>query len=221
MAYARLKKFLGIKTGNIYVYDMVQQLAIVEKTVLDALRVDTIELGRGFMLDEKEWKDWGLPDGTLCKIPFFVNVEKRAGDWLFLSDDGRELGVQRKGCVFFEQTYWPLAKRDFAKENFRDLESAFTQTQWTGIPTPGYHLPLDEAGLKQFAQGAKSLRESTDRAIIGLFGGNLFETPQMLYGMENYLSYLAQYPEAAAVGGALRPISQETGEMAGCGRTLH
>ena len=196
MAYARLKKYMGIKTGDIYVYDMVQQLAIVENQVLDALKIDTIELGRGFMLEAKDWKDWVLPDGTPCKIAYFVNVAQRGGDRPLVAVDGCELGVQRKGCVFFEQTYWPLSKRDFDKEDFSDLEKAFKQTQWTGIPTPGYHLPLDDAGLKKFAEGAKALRQSTDRAIIGLFGGNMFETPQMLYGMENYLSYLAQYPEA-------------------------
>ncbi len=31
------------------------------------------------------------------------------------------------------------------------------------------------------------MRKNTDRAIIGLFGGNLFETPQFLYNAENYL----------------------------------
>jgi len=46
------------------------------------------------------------------------------------------------------------------------------------------------------AQRARALRESTDRAIVGLFGGNLFELPQFLYRMDNYLSYMALYPDA-------------------------
>ena len=37
IAYARLKQALGIDSGDIYVYDMIQQLAIVEPEVLDAL----------------------------------------------------------------------------------------------------------------------------------------------------------------------------------------
>ena len=32
-AYARLKKALGITAGDIFVYDMIQQLAIVEQPV--------------------------------------------------------------------------------------------------------------------------------------------------------------------------------------------
>ena len=54
-----------------------------------------------------------------------------------------------------------------------------------------------------------------DRAIVGLFGGNLFEIPQMLYGMESYLAATALHPEAclecglcAFVCPARRPLAQ-------------
>ena len=43
---------------------------------------------------------------------------------------------------------------------------------------------------------ARDLQDSTDRAIIGLFGGNMFEVPQMLYRMDNYLVALSRHPEA-------------------------
>ena len=41
-----------------------------------------------------------------------------------------------------------------------------------------------------------TLRVSTDRAIVGIFGGNLFEVPQFFYRMDNYLMYMGLYPEA-------------------------
>lgn len=195
MAYAKLKKRLGINSGNIYVYDLVQQLAIVEKPVLDYFGADAIELGRGFMLDDSEWKDWELPDRTPCKIPGFVNLEKAGDDWHILAPDGRRVGVQKKGVVFFEQTWWPLKDADFEHFDFPTITDHFPNTSWTGVATTGGHLPLDEQGLIKLSEGAKKLRESTQRAIIGLFGGNLFEVPQMLFGMENYLAYMAQYPE--------------------------
>jgi len=50
--------------------------------------------------------------------------------------------------------------------------------------------------LKKLADGARKLRQSTDKAIVGLFGGNLFEIPQYLFRMENYLTYMGLYPEA-------------------------
>ncbi len=48
IAYARLKEHLGIVSGGVYVYDVIQQLAVVEPAVLDELGVDTVEMGRGF-----------------------------------------------------------------------------------------------------------------------------------------------------------------------------
>src|SRR5690554_4972380 len=63
IAYDRLKKHLGITTGDIYVYDFVQQLAIIEPEVLDRFGVDTVELGRGFAREPSDWRDWVLPNG--------------------------------------------------------------------------------------------------------------------------------------------------------------
>ena len=83
ISYARLKKALGVFSGNIYVYDMVQQLAVVEPDVLDAIGTDVVELGRGFMLDDADWKVWELPDGTPCKIPGYINVHNRGQAYTF------------------------------------------------------------------------------------------------------------------------------------------
>lgn len=196
IAYARLKEALGITSGDIYVYDMIQQLAIVEPPVLDILGGDVVEMGRGFMTDEGDWVDWTLPDGTPCKVPGYVNLEKRGEDWWLLAHDGQELGVQKRGCLYFEQTHFPLMERGIQEDDFADLEEQLAYTIWTGVPTPGGHLTLDDEGLAALAAGAKALRESTDRAIVGLFGGNFFEVPQFLYRNDNYMMYMALYPEA-------------------------
>ena len=194
--YAKLKRALGISSGDIYVYDMVQQLAIVEPEVLDAVGADVVELGRAFMLDDADWREWSLPDGTACKIPGFINVQKRGEDSYLLSDDGVELAVQKQGCLYFEQVHWPWADRDPDEQDFADLEEALPHTMWTGIPTPGGHIPLTDDGCRRLADGARKLRESTERAILGIFGGNLFEVPQFLYRMDNYLTHMGLLPAA-------------------------
>ena len=196
IAYARLKKHLGIHSGDIYVYDMVQQLAIVEPPVLAAVGADVVELGRAFMLDADDWKPWVLPDGTPCKIPAFVNVAKRGEDSYLFSDDGVPLAIQKKDCLYFEQIHFPLMDRPFEDDDFADLEKAFPYTMWTGIPVPGGHIPLTDDGLRRLAAEAKALRATTDRAILGIFGGNMFEVPQFLYRIDIYLEYMALYPEA-------------------------
>ena len=196
IAYDKLKKALGISTGDIYVYDMVQQLAIVETEVLDAVGADVIEMGRGFLLNDSDWRDWVLPDGTPCKIPYYVNIEKRGEDWVLLSDDGIDLGIMKKGCLYFEQTFWPWDNIDFENQHEFDFDYAFSHSMWFTVPTPAGHLQLTDEGCKELAEGAKKLRESTDRAILGIFGGNLFEVPQFLYKMDNYLTYMGLYPDA-------------------------
>ena len=196
IAYARLKKALGITTGDIYVYDMVQQLAIIEQPVLDKLGVDTIEMGRAFCKEAKDWKDWTLPDGTACKIPAYVKVVKKDDTWVLLSDEGKELGIQKPGCLYFEQTYYPMETVDYYTDPFSDLKKHFSNSMWMAVGHPASHLKLEGADLKTLADGAKNLRASTDRAIIGLFGGNLFEIPQFLFKTDNYLLYMAMFPDA-------------------------
>ena len=195
IAYAKLRKDLGLAVRPIRVYDMVQQLAIVDEDVLDLFGVDTIEMGRDFLTEDKDWKPWVLPDGTKCEIPYYINVEKHGESWLLLNDDGMELGIQKKGMLYFEQTHFPLMERGIADDDFSDLKDIIGNTIWTGIPHPGAHLSLDIEGIKKMEEGAKALRESTDRAIVGLFGGNMFEIPQMLYRMDNYLLSIGLNPD--------------------------
>ena len=75
IAYHRLRKHLGLPEKAVRVYDMVQQLAIVDEDVLDLFGVDCIEMGRGFLLEDSDWKPWVLPDGTPCEIPGYIQLE--------------------------------------------------------------------------------------------------------------------------------------------------
>ena len=196
IAYARLKDALGISAGDVYVYDMVQQLAVVEPPVLDALGGDVVEMGRGFLTDTADWKDWVLPDGTPCKIPTYIHVEKRGADWYLTDADGKDLAVQKQGCLYFQQTHYPLMARGIEGDDFSDLRDHLGDTMWTGVPHPGAHLGLDAAGLDEMARRARALRAGTDRAIVGLFGGNMFEIPEFLYRIDQYLTFVGLYPEA-------------------------
>jgi uroporphyrinogen decarboxylase len=196
VAYPRLRKFLGLPHKPVRIHDMVQQLAVVDDDVLDRFRIDTVEMGRGFLLDEKDWKEWVLVDGTPCLIPYYINVEKRGEDWYLLADNGHKLGIQKKDWMFFEQTYFPLLEREIEHDDFSDLEDILPQTLWTGVSHPGAHLPLTEEGLTEMSRRAKDLRESTERAIVGLFGGNMVEIPQYLYRMDNYLLHMKLHPDA-------------------------
>ncbi len=195
IAYHRLRKHLDLPEKPVRVYDMVQQLAVIDEDVLDLFGVDTVEMGRGFLLRDEDWKPWVLPDGTPCEIPGYTNLEKRGGDWFIQDKEGRDMGVMKKGSLYFEQTYFPLMERGIEKDHFEDLEEMLGRQLWSAVAHPGAHLEMDEPGLAAMAREAKTLRESTDRAIVGLFGGNMFELPQMLYRMDHYLLATGMYPD--------------------------
>jgi len=197
IAYHRLRDYLGLPEKPVRVYDMVQQLAIVDEDVLDLFGVDTVEMGRGFLQENGDWKPWILPDGKECEIPYYINLDKKDEDWFMYDHEGSELGILKKGSLYFEQTRFPLESRGIENDDFNDLRANLGKNIWSAIPHPGAHLPLDDAGLKEMSERARTFRESTDRAIIGLFGGNIFELPQWLYRMDNYLLATAMYYDKA------------------------
>ncbi|HHY58260.1 MAG TPA: methyltransferase [Chloroflexi bacterium] len=194
IAYAKLKQHLGITTGDIYVYDFVQQLAIIEPAVLDRFGVDTVELGRGFALRPEDWQAWVLPDGTPCKIPAFLDVTREGDDWRVYHPDGTLLAIQKQGCLYLEQTHWPYSDRttdETGDVDYTDLADAFDHMMWSKVGAPPAPIGLDPQGLAELAAGAKAFRATTDRAIIGLFGAPMLEGGQQLFGMDNFLAMLA------------------------------
>ena len=60
IAYARLKKHLGMSGGHTLVYDVVQQLAQPEDAILDRYRIDVVDVGRTFDAAESDWYDVAL-----------------------------------------------------------------------------------------------------------------------------------------------------------------
>ncbi|MHB9031860.1 MAG: uroporphyrinogen decarboxylase family protein [Anaerolineae bacterium] len=191
LAYARLKEALGITRGDIYVYDIVQQLAIIEQPVLDLFGIDTIELGRGFDLAPGDWRAWVLPDGTPCKVPAFIEPQRMPdGGWGLYHADGTLIGIQKPGCLYFEQTCFPLL--DYQGDTFNDLPAQLEKVIWSAMRTPPTR--SDPAVLRE---GARALRASTDRAVIGLFGGNLLELGEFLFRNDGFLYLLAAEPQRA------------------------
>jgi uroporphyrinogen decarboxylase len=193
IAYARLRRFLGLKEKPIRVFDPVQQLAMVDEDVLERFGVDTIDLGQGFALDEADWADWVLPDGTSCQMPRWALPERGKHEWVIRSRNGTVIARMPDGVLYFEQCYFPFSEEG----GLKTIAEAMDNCSWTALtPPPG---PLIEGpnGLKSWAEGARKLRENTERAIVWSFGGNLFEMGQFFYGMENFFALLASEPRRA------------------------
>ncbi len=192
MAYRRLREHLGLPQRAIRVYDPIQQLAIVDEDVLDLFQVDTIELGRGFALEDRYWTEWELPDGSPCLMPVWAKPERDGQDWVLRYSAG-VLGRMPRGVWFFEQTFWPFADAT----QFDDLQGALDRCMWCVAASPPGPLVSGPGGAVLLEEGARALRQRTNRAIIGLFGGNLLELGQMLYRNDNFLMLLAAEPDRA------------------------
>jgi uroporphyrinogen decarboxylase len=193
IAYARLRQALGLEEKPIRVYDPMQQLAVIDQDVLDRFGVDTIELGRAFARADADWHDWVLPDGTPCQLPWWVKPERHESQWVLRAEDDRVVARMPEGALYFEQCYWPFLEED----DLDRLPEVVGPATWGCFQTPPGPLATGPGGDWLLAEGARRLRAETDRAIIGLFGGNLLETGQTLYRMDQFLMLLAANPARA------------------------
>ena len=193
IAYAKLRSFLGLPSRPVRVVEPIQQIALVDDDVLDLFGVDTVELGRAFALRDADWADWVLPDGTPCQLPAWVKPEREGGHWVVRSGSGRVVARMPEGGLYFEQTYYPFA--DGAPDHARIAE-AFADCMWGAIKSPPGPLAAGADRRATLERGARELRARTDRAIVGLFGGNLLEMGQFLYRNDNFFLLMAGDPGA-------------------------
>ena len=175
IAYDRLKKHLGITSGEIRVFDMGQQLAEVEPEILSRFGVDVISLGNSLGEAPELWKPWKMPNGVDCKIPAGVDLrpDEENGGWLIWEN---ELPMHRMapGSLYFSEAIHPLA----------DLT---TPEELQYVPRP----IISDEELKFLEMRAKALYENTDFAIMANFGGNILETGNSLRGFTRFMMDLA------------------------------
>lgn len=180
VAYAQLKEHLGLSGGQIRVFDMEQQLAVVEPELLERFGVDVISLENTLGEDFPDlWKPWKLPNGIPCQIPSGVDLrpDDKNGGWL-IWENGLPGHRMPDSSLYFTRIFHPLA-------------GLTTPEELLAVPRP---LVTDEE-LALLQMQAKNLFENTEFAIMANFGGNIHEAAQSLRGW-------AQFMLDLAVGGA-------------------
>ncbi len=184
VAYARLKQSLGLDGEPVRVADILLQLAEVEEPVRRRFGVDVIGLP---VLEpipgvrNTRWKPWRLPDGSpaLISADFEPEVTPR-GDLLIRAADGSISHWMAAGTYHFVPRDAPLANATLA-----DLE------RWEPPR-------LSEEELDFLHRAARRLYEETEYAIVGWFGGSLFEAAQFARGWVQWLIDLKRNPDFAA-----------------------
>lgn len=110
IAYAKLQTLLGLKEQPVRIWDVIQQLALIDEDVLDRYGIDAVEIGRAFLQNETSWVDWTLPDGTPAQMPVWALPERDGNNWVYRSKNGRIIAHMSQGVCVFERTYYPFAE---------------------------------------------------------------------------------------------------------------
>lgn len=182
IAYNRLKEYLGIKGSPAKLYDIFQQLAEPEFEVVERMGGDVVQVHRlapawGIKIDA--WKPGKLQDGSNCIEPLSYNpIINAQGDSEIRDSKGTVIAKMPKNGFFFDQVNHPYSEVE-------------TEADIDAIPIP--EITLEE--LKYLELEAKRLYETTDKAILISFGGNILEAGQINWGYEKFFTDLALNPD--------------------------
>lgn len=193
ITYNKLKEYLGIKTGSTKIYDLIQQLVVPEQWYLDKFSVDTVDLARIFTDKEDEWIDWILPDGSLGKVPAWVDMKKKGDRWVCHNEEGEEIASMGKGVFYFNQTIYPFYGQQI--DNFDDLPRYMDKVSWFSIKDPLWRSFDEKNFLPSLGKAAKKLFEETDYSLVANYGGLYFEPGQWLYRNDNFFIKMILEPK--------------------------
>lgn len=180
MAYNHLKAHLQVDSPT-RIFDVVQQLAMVDDEVLDTFGVDAIDLNQIFM-DDLEWYPVTLADGSPGTYPEWFRPEQDPDGSFFVKDrEGRIMSKMARGGSCFDQTLFPWEMG--YPVSLEKIGEAFRSISWTAHSHTKY-INIDDRELRR---RALHLRESTDRAIVMSGGVKFLELGFFLRRMDNML----------------------------------
>jgi uroporphyrinogen decarboxylase len=195
IAYSNLLKYLGRVDLPVLVYDVVQQLAQPDISILDQFGIDVLDIGRTFNDQPSDWIPTTLANGAPAFYPkWFKPTKLEDGSFVTYNDDGKRiLSRMPIGATFFDQTYFPYV--DGYPDSYENLDAEMHRIMWARDA----HSPWDHAGEDDFWQKLREntlkLRQTTDKALLVVCGCNLFEWGTFLRRMDNFLMDLMCDPE--------------------------
>ncbi|MCC8180496.1 MAG: hypothetical protein LIP23_06265, partial [Planctomycetes bacterium] len=184
IAYNRLRDYLGLEKKPAKVYDVIQQLAVIDDDVYERFPTDVMNMSMLFCKDDSEWKEWVLPNGEPCLIPAYSDVRKEGDNWFIYNHLGNKAGMMRPGMLYFDQIFWPYAD-DGIPEGLPNFKDDFLSQMWGAMQAPPYGKSTEE-----IATVVKQYRDNSDLAINMIFGGNLYEPSTFMCNIENAMVWM-------------------------------
>lgn len=202
IAHDNFMRYLGWNNEPTLIYDVVQQLAQPGDKLIDLLGVDVLDIGRTFNASKDDWYPIEMANGRTGYYPVWFKPDRdEKGTWNAYHKDGTLIATMPEGATFFDETCFPFkdgypqgrAAMDAA------LDEAMDKVLWANL----VHSPWDHAGEPDFWEklrsGALHLRQTTDKALMIVFGGNLFEWGTFIRRMDNFLMDLYMEKENAVI----------------------
>ena len=156
IAYSNLVAHLGRSDLPVLIYDVVQQLAQPDQSILDQFGVDVLDIGRSFNDSPEDWYQITMANGASGQYPVWYHpVEQSDGSFLTYDDDGkRVLSKMPVGATFFDQTYFPYV--DGYPDDYASLGAEMNRIMWARHA----HSPWDHTGEKNLTA------EQRDKIIL-------------------------------------------------------
>ena len=177
IAYNKLKRYLNYEDKSVKIFDLGQQLAVVDEEIRERVSSDVVELKRldgGFGTRINSWKQMDLfLDGGEYYVPTDFNPKGLADGSLAIEIGGKIVALMPKGGYYFDSRYTPLANASERKEIDIILSNRIT----------GEELDFLEAQ-------AREIKNNTDCVILGSFGGNFMEMGHTLFGYQEFMERL-------------------------------
>ncbi len=195
IASSNLLKHLGRTDLPVLIYDVVQQLAQPDLSILDLFGVDVLDIGRTFNDRQSDWIPITLANGAPAFYPkWFKPTKLEDGSYVTYDDDGKHiLSRMPVGATFFDQTYFPYVNG--YPDSYEGLDAEMHRIMWARDA----HSPWDHAGEEDFWDQLRTrtikLKQTTDKALLMVCGCNLFEWGTFLRRMDNFLMDIICDPE--------------------------
>jgi len=181
MEYNKLKAYLGIQGGRTRVYDLTQQLAEPEISVLEIIGADVLPV---LISEPDRWKKSTLPDSSPCEVPEWFSPEVLPDGSLVLRDkNGRIVSKMPKNGYYFDSIYHPLEKAGTIEE----------------LEKYGFYTPIDDETTRDLHERVRNLYENTGYALMLNGAGSIYEAAQGLLGWDNFMVKLIRNPDFVGV----------------------
>jgi uroporphyrinogen decarboxylase len=173
IAYNRLREHLGLEPAPPRIFDVYQQIGLVDDQLRAAFGIDTVPL----TYEPRRWRPFHLADGSPCLIPAGWDPKPDRGGLVVRDAAGKAVARMPAGGLYFEPVDFPLADVSDPAE----LDAHAEEIE-------GFDLPamMDE-GWDSLTERARRLHTETDRAVVGNFLAHLLAAGQSLRRYDNFL----------------------------------